>query len=65
MIINKNITIIKIREIKKSKTKVKDIYLYYLNKTQYLYETKICDLVNIFKWFSFNIIKDLFILKQI
>ena len=48
MIINKNITIIKIREIKKSKTKVKDIYLYYLNKTQYIYETKICDLVYAF-----------------
>ena len=43
--INRNIDINKIKEYKRSKSKVKDIYPYYLNKTQCSYEAKICHLV--------------------
>ena len=48
LVINKNIDINKIKDIKRSKTRVKDIYPYYLNKSQCIYEAKICHLVYAF-----------------
>ena len=53
MSINKNIDIAKIKEIKKSKVRVKDIYPFYLNKEQSTYEAKLCHLV--YSYINYNI----------
>lgn len=53
MSVNRNVDASKIKDYKKSKVKVKEIYPFYLNKDQSIYEAKLCHLI--YSYINYNI----------
>ena len=51
----RNVNATKIREVKKSKIKIKDVYPFILSKDQVIYESRICHLIYSFIIFNYNL----------